>query len=102
MIFPGEEDYLRIGKWDEYYQYFKESLRGPCLFIGYSFRHSVINEQVRNKLETGEISKLGIMAPDPSKLVKNLYKGNSSPDDKIKLRPGYFGTEEGLQRHQLV
>ena len=97
LIFPGQEDNLRIGRWDEYYQYFKENLQSNCLFIGYSFRHSVINEQVRSRLDSNKIQKLGIFAPNPDKLLENLFQGRDIPKDKIVRIKGYFGTEEGLE-----
>lgn len=97
LIFPGQEDTLRIGRWDEYYQYFKDNLQSNCLFIGYSFRHSVINEQVRSCLDSNKIRKLGIFAPNPDKLLENLFQGRDIPDDKIVRIKGFFGTEEGLE-----
>ena len=96
LIFPGQEDNLRIGRWDLYYQFLKERLTGHCLFIGYSFGHQVINEQIRSNLETGTLNKIGIFAPDPMKLVKNLFRGHDIPRGKIVEIPGKFGTEEGL------
>jgi len=73
-------------------------LAGNCLFIGYSFRHQVINEQIRSNLETGTLHKLGIFAPDTKKLINNLFRGRTIPRDKIVEIPGYFGTFEGLDQ----
>jgi len=96
LIFPGQEDDLRIGRWDLYYQFLKEKLAGACLFIGYSFGHQVINEQIRSNLKTGRLLKIGIFAPDPRKLIKNLFRGDEIPKNKIVEIPGKFGTVDGL------
>lgn len=96
LIFPGQEDYLRIGRWDKYYQFFKKYLSENCLFIGYSFRHQVINEQIRSSLETGKLKNIGIFAPDPDKLIQNLFQGRSYPEKKVVKIEGYFGTDEGI------
>ncbi len=97
IIFPGQEDKLRVGRWDRYYQFFKSNLKGACLFIGYSFRHTVINEQIISNLETSNLTKLGVLAPDPDKLLSNLFRGRKIPEDKIVRLKGYFGEENGLK-----
>lgn len=98
LIFPGEEDTLRIGDWDAYYQFFKQSAIGTCLFIGYSFRHSVINEQIKYNLENGLITKLGILAPNPKNILLNLFPGGNYPTKRIIEIPGYFGSKELLDQ----
>lgn len=100
LILPGQEDKLRRVEWDRLYQFFKEKLKGYCLFIGYSFRHDVINEPILDNLEVGLIKKLGILSPDPQKNLDNLLRGEGagkSFDSKIHKMPARFGHNDSIQ-----
>ena len=74
LIFPGQEDNVSRGQWDTLYQYFKESLSGNCLFVGFSFRHEVFNRPILDRLRNGRIHKLGIMSPHAEETVDNVLK----------------------------
>lgn len=91
IIFPGQEERLRRDQWDPFYQFFKEQLKGHCLFIGYSFRHDVINAPILDNLKNGRISKLGVLAPKPQKNLNNLFRGEQIPEDQIIEMPAKFG-----------
>lgn len=91
LIFPGQESRLRRGEWDQLYQYFRQQLQGNCLFIGYSFRHDVINEPIEDNLANGRITNLGILAPDPDENIANLFQGRPFPANKIIKMPAKFG-----------
>lgn len=95
QILPGEEDRLSRGKWDIMYQYFKSQLQGRCLFIGYSFRHEVINAPILDNLRNGRITSLGILAPDPHQLVLNLFGNEQYPKNIIQEMPAKFGDSKG-------
>lgn len=102
LIFPGQESKLRRAEWDPLYQFFKERLRGNCLFIGYSFRHDVINEPILDNLRNARIRKLGILAPNPHRNLENLLRGeelgDSFPSDLIWEMPGSFGEDTAISR----
>lgn len=101
LIFPGQEDRLRRAQWDPLYQFFKEQLTGNCLFIGYSFRHEVINEPTWDNLENGQIKKLGVLSPNPDKNLANLFQGRQIPKKKIIEIPARFGEPEAVQELSL-
>jgi hypothetical protein len=56
----------------------------------------VINEQIISNLEANNLKKLFVFAPDPDKILKNLFRGRKIPKDKIVKIKGYFGTQDGL------
>ncbi len=97
LIFPGQENRVAGGQWDSLYQFFKQQLRGRCLFIGYSFRHDIIDEPILDKLRSNEISLLGVLGPDPDEMVKNLTRGQSIPNKKIVKMPCNFGEIDALE-----
>lgn len=96
LIFPGQEERLRRAQWDPFYQFFKEQLTDNCLFIGYSFRHDVINEPILDNLSNGKIKKLGILTPNPQKNLKNLFRGRQIPVDRIVEMPARFGEPDAV------
>ena len=98
LIFPGQEERLRRGQRDPFYQFFKEQLRDYCLFIGYSFRHDVINEPILDNLSDGRIKKLGILTPNPQDNLENLFQGSSIPKEQIVKLPGRFGEENTVEQ----
>lgn len=96
LIFPGQEERLRRAQWDPFYQFFKDQLTGDCLFIGYSFRHEVINEPILDNLENGRIKKLGVLTPNPRKNLANLFQGRRIPKNKIIEMPAKFGEPNAI------
>lgn len=94
LIYPGQEQSLTRSDWDSYYQYFKQKLTGHCLFIGYSFRHAVINNPIIDNLRNGKIEKLGILSPKPGRLVKRLFPEGDTTGGRIRLFQGKFGEEK--------
>ena len=96
IIFPGQEERLRRAQWDPFYQLFKEQLTRYCLFIGYSFRHDVINLPIFDNLNNGRITKLGILAPNPQKNLDNLLRGRQIQKDQIVLIPARFGEADAM------
>lgn len=96
LIFPGQEERLRRAQWDPLYQFFKERLTDDCLFIGYSFRHDVINEPILDNLENERIKKLGVLAPNPKKNFANLFQERRIPKDKIIEMPAKFGDSDAI------
>jgi hypothetical protein len=97
IIFPGQEERLRRAQWDPFYQFFKEQLRGDCLFIGYSFRHEVINEPILDNLKNGRIKKLGVLTPNPKKNLENLFQGRRIPKNQIIEMPAEFGKPNAIE-----
>ena len=97
IIYPGKEDNLGRGQWDIFYQFFKREMVGPCLFIGYSFRHETINRPILERLREGRVT-LGVLGPEPDEMIKNLSRGQSLPRDKIVEMPAHFGEEEALDK----
>jgi len=97
LIFPGQESRLRRDEWDQLYQYFKTQLQGNCLFIGYSFRHDVINEPIEDNLKSGLITRLGILAPNPEENIGNLFQGKPVPENKIVKMTAKFGGINALK-----
>lgn len=97
LIFPGEEDRLGRGQWNVLYQYFQQKLEGNCLFIGYSFGTDVINAPILDNLNNGKITRLGILAPDPDKVIENLSKGQTIPEDRVVRMPAHFGFDDALR-----
>jgi len=96
LIFPGQEERLRRAQWDPLYQFFKEQLKGDCLFIGYSFRHDVINEPILDNLENEQITKLGILTPNPQKNLVNLFQGKRIPKNTVIEMPTKFGEPNAI------
>lgn len=97
LVFPGEEEKLTGGRWDALYQFFKENLVGFCLFIGYSFRHDVIDRPILDNLKNGKITQLGVLAPDPDELIRNLSGGKALPEKRIVRMPAKFGEESAIR-----
>ena len=101
LIFPGQEEKLRRAQWDPMYQFFKDQMKGYCLFIGYSFRHAVINEPIVDNLENERITKLGIMAPNPHKNLGDLLSQEEIQGyigrGQIVMMPAEFGKDSAIK-----
>ena len=97
LIFPGQEHWVRRENWADLYQEFIENLVGNCLFIGYSFRHDMINDPILDHLRNGTLRKLCVLAPEPEKNLRNLFRGHISEDNVVQI-PAHFGTEEAIKR----
>jgi len=97
LIFPGQESRLSRDEWYQLYQYFREQLQGNCLFVGYSFRHDVINQPIEDNLKNGQITNLGILAPNPDENIKNLFQDRPFPENKIVKMPAKFGELNALR-----
>jgi hypothetical protein len=97
LIFPGQEEKIRSGEWNQYHQLFREKLSEFSLFIGYSFRHDELNEPILRALDSNQIVKLGVLNRNPDENLKNLFRGRSIPDDKIIKMPAEFGTIKAIE-----
>lgn len=95
IILPGREHLIRGGLWDFLHRFYEDHLVGECLFIGYSFRHEEINDQIKYNLSNGKITRLGVFAPNPDNNLENLFENENIPDNIVRIK-GKFGTEEGM------
>ena len=98
IIFPGQEENVSRGQWDTLYRYYKESLSGNCLFIGFSFRDEALNRPILDRLQNGKIRKLGILSPHPEKAAENLLSGESRFSNNIVTMRGEFGKMDALEQ----
>ena len=98
LIFPGQEDKVSRGQSDNLYQYFKSSLSGKCLFVGYSFRHEVFNEPILDALQDYRIKKLGILDPHAYEAADRLLNGEKKLSDRIVPIEASFGEREAIDK----
>jgi hypothetical protein len=96
LIFPGQEDNVSRGQSDVLYQYFKDSLEGNCLFVGFSFRHEIFNRPILDKLQSGKIRYLGILSPHANESVKRLLNGEKRFSDRIISMQAEFGERNAV------
>ena len=95
IIFPGREHLVQEGRWDLLHRFYEDHLVGECLFIGYSFRHEEMNNQIKYNLNNGRITKLGVFTPNPDNNLGNLFENENIPDNVIRIK-GEFGTRKGM------
>jgi hypothetical protein len=97
LIFPGQEENMSRGEWDFLYQYYKDSLEGSCLFVGFSFRDETLSRPILDRLRNGHLKWLGVLSPHADKAVENLLKGENRLKNHIIVMESELGGRDAVE-----
>ncbi|MCL5876252.1 MAG: hypothetical protein M1540_00360 [Candidatus Bathyarchaeota archaeon] len=98
IIFPGQEEKVNRGQTETLYNYFKDNLKGNCLFVGFSFRHDDFNRPILDRLQNGTIRNIGILSPHPDESVERLIMGNKKLRERIVTLKANFGERDAVDQ----